>query len=605
MYFSFDNILIRPYIPPTLSHPPFANANQRIYMSATLGEGGELERITGIRKIKRIPKPMTFKKRGYGKRLFIFPEYSLNEKEIISWLVNRISEENRTLILCPNKHLVNIFENIVNTTLPSYNILNSFTIEEDLSEFIDSSNNILILANRYDGLDIPGEKCKSTIIYGLPTGTNLQEQFLEDRLGLEVLLKERIKTRIQQASGRCTRNDNDRSVIIMLDRRMLDFCAKKENRDIFHPQIRAEMGLFFDVDARSKEILDAMIESFLNEDEYWNTAEETIAEIRDEEIDIESSTIEKLNNVVKDEVDFCYDLWHGDYENALRTGNRVVDNLSGEELSQYRALWYYFVSNPAIILSEFQKGFDSIARDYLIRAKSAGNTVSWFHHAIRKMLPDSEAYNEEDEISAIAVEGIIKELNSLGTVGEKFYNSLDKIESDLQETDYTKFDNALIQLGRLLGFSSFKPSGKAVPDAVWHIENYIGLIFEAKSGEDPEDGISVDNCTQAKRHLDWALSNKRTKNIDKKHSILVTPKTKIDEEAIKYSKDVNYVHTSEIFEIFEKLKKTLVTLRALLTSEIDQNFRNKILEEQIRNEITPNDITNLLTARKASELPIF
>src|SRR2546427_4330076 len=32
VYISWDRILIRPYLPPTMTHSPFANAVQRIYM---------------------------------------------------------------------------------------------------------------------------------------------------------------------------------------------------------------------------------------------------------------------------------------------------------------------------------------------------------------------------------------------------------------------------------------------------------------------------------------------------------------------------------------------------------------------------------------------
>lgn len=59
-YVSWDQIYIRPYIPPTLTHRPFEEANQRIYMSATLGRGGELERTTGISKILRVETPRTY-----------------------------------------------------------------------------------------------------------------------------------------------------------------------------------------------------------------------------------------------------------------------------------------------------------------------------------------------------------------------------------------------------------------------------------------------------------------------------------------------------------------------------------------------------------------
>ena len=48
--------LIRPLIPPTWTHAPFANARQRIFMSATLGEGGDLERLTGRQNITRVAR---------------------------------------------------------------------------------------------------------------------------------------------------------------------------------------------------------------------------------------------------------------------------------------------------------------------------------------------------------------------------------------------------------------------------------------------------------------------------------------------------------------------------------------------------------------------
>ena len=89
-YVSWDQIYIRPYIPPTLTHRPFAEASQRIYMSATLGSGGELERITGINQIKRIQTPKTYLKHGIGRRLFLFPDLVKEETEYESWLVKLI-----------------------------------------------------------------------------------------------------------------------------------------------------------------------------------------------------------------------------------------------------------------------------------------------------------------------------------------------------------------------------------------------------------------------------------------------------------------------------------------------------------------------------------
>jgi len=57
LFVSWDSLLIRPSIPPTLTHAAFGQANQRVYMSATLGAGGELERIIGVKSIQRLPLP--------------------------------------------------------------------------------------------------------------------------------------------------------------------------------------------------------------------------------------------------------------------------------------------------------------------------------------------------------------------------------------------------------------------------------------------------------------------------------------------------------------------------------------------------------------------
>lgn len=81
IYFNWNSILIRPIIPPTSTHLPFSSAKQRIYMSATLGLGGELERITGRPDIHRIEAPEGWDKHGIGRRLFLFPGISLNEQD--------------------------------------------------------------------------------------------------------------------------------------------------------------------------------------------------------------------------------------------------------------------------------------------------------------------------------------------------------------------------------------------------------------------------------------------------------------------------------------------------------------------------------------------
>jgi hypothetical protein len=83
VYLTPNEILVRPLIPPTWTHARFVHARQRIFMSATLGEGGDLERLTGRQKILRLPVPEGWDRQGIGRRFFIFPEMTLTEDDTV------------------------------------------------------------------------------------------------------------------------------------------------------------------------------------------------------------------------------------------------------------------------------------------------------------------------------------------------------------------------------------------------------------------------------------------------------------------------------------------------------------------------------------------
>jgi hypothetical protein len=98
LYVSPTEIYLRPLIPPTWTHEPFENAKQRIYMSATLGAGGDLERLMGRASISRLPVPEGWDKQGVGRRFFIFPRMSLDEKAAGKLRIDLMKRTERSLI---------------------------------------------------------------------------------------------------------------------------------------------------------------------------------------------------------------------------------------------------------------------------------------------------------------------------------------------------------------------------------------------------------------------------------------------------------------------------------------------------------------------------
>jgi Rad3-related DNA helicase len=214
LYVSSTEVLIRPLIPPTWAHAPFAGATQRIYMSATLGAGGDLERLTGRSRITRLPIPEGWDRQGIGRRFFIFPEKSLKENEVGALRRKLMKEAGRSLVLTPSDKTAKATTGEVEKSL-KYPVFSGADLEDRKKEFVKTSPAVAIVANRYDGIDLPDDDCRLLFIEGLPRAVNLQERFLMVRMGANLLYNERVQTRVLQAVGRCTRGLNDYSAVVV------------------------------------------------------------------------------------------------------------------------------------------------------------------------------------------------------------------------------------------------------------------------------------------------------------------------------------------------------------------------------------------------------
>ncbi len=599
-YVSSDQILIRPYIAPTLTHRPFADANQRVYMSATLGSGGELERITGIGSIKRIPTPKTYLKRGVGRRLFLFPDLVDDSSGYELWLIKTIGNADRALALCPAGGSVQTLERTLSQSSTPVKILKALDIENSIKPFSNAKHALLALANRYDGIDIPSKDCRLLMIYGLPTGTNLQETFLEDKLGLDVLLRERVKTRISQAAGRCTRSDTDYAAVIMVGKRLLNFCMKRENQWLFNSELRAEIQFSLSQGTTNLAKLNDMLNAFFKKDENWTAAEQDIASLRDMEGHSDTKIADILANVVADEVSFSYCLWAGNYVEAVEHGNAITDRLTDSRLSSYRALWFYFTAYAAYAASKDNNKYVKVAEKLMSRAIHTCKTVSWFASALRSMLPSDKLRSVTNELETIATEGIADVLQDMGSGGPGFAKKTDEVEKLLKQKDHAKFDRGMLELGHLLGFTSWKPDLPAAPDCIWQLSNEIAYLLEGKSEALPDGQISVDDCRQASGHLKWAGAEPRLKDCRSTFSILVTPRTVVDRIAVPHAEGIFLVTPTEMVKLFEQTRVMLSSVRSTMTGELDEEFKERIVSELVSSDLTPSSIQTLLLSKPAT-----
>lgn len=276
IYIANRKILIRPWIAPTMSFKPFVDAKQRILMSATLGRSGELERITGIEKIFRLPIVNDWDKKGLGRKFFTFPDLSLGKDEqgnIVAALQNLCK---KSVFLVPDSQSADAIKQFYEDNLKDTKVFDAKDIEESKQLFVDNLAATVILANRFDGIDFSDDESRLLFIWNLPKTTNLQEKFLITRMGASKLYAERIRTRIIQAVGRCSRNPSDYSIVCVIGDTIQNDLTKQEKIKQFAPELRAEIqfGLENSMDYSNVNDVLEQAEDFLNRTAAWQEAEE-------------------------------------------------------------------------------------------------------------------------------------------------------------------------------------------------------------------------------------------------------------------------------------------------------------------------------------------
>ena len=116
-------------------------------MSATLGRSGELERITGIEKIFRLPIVNDWDKKGLGRKFFTFPDLSLGEEEqgnVIMALQNLCK---KSVFLVPDSLSAETIKQFYEDNLKEVKVFEAKDIEKSKQSFVDISEATVILAN--------------------------------------------------------------------------------------------------------------------------------------------------------------------------------------------------------------------------------------------------------------------------------------------------------------------------------------------------------------------------------------------------------------------------------------------------------------------------
>lgn len=577
IYLSSNSILIRPLIPPTHSHAPFANADQRIFMSATLGAGGDLERLTGRQEIQRLSAPEGFQSAGVGRRFFMFPSLSLQDEDVDTLRLKIQEIAGRSLVLTPTTSQAEEHIERVQNSLEQFTVFRKDDIETDKEPFIESNNAVAILANRYDGIDFPNDECRLLCLDGLPRAMNAQERFIMSKMGASALFNERIQTRVLQAAGRCTRALQDRSAVFITGTELVDFLADSRNWEYFHPELQAELD--FGVDQSTGVTPDEMLDNFsmfMENSSEWADADQMIRTGMGTKNQSDFPAMDELAGVVNYEIDFQVALWNHDFDAALRSARAILGVLTHESLRGYRALWQYLAGAVAHKLSkEAGDGYAQAAQEHFANARKAAPSISWLNTLARftgglRNEEDIEINAEHPEIVR-QVENLEHQFVSMGITTNTGFER--KVASVLEKMDDpSTFEEAQVLLGQLLGFASGNTESDGAPDP-WWLGSGIGCVFEDHANAKETTVFGASKARQAAGHPKWIKQNiAGTENMEIL-PILITPCRTTHSGAVPHFEGVRYWYLEDYRNWVVRAIGTLRDLKAGFPREGDLLWR--------------------------------
>ena len=605
IYVSWESILIRPYIPPTLSFEPFKNALQCIYMSATLGKSGELERITGVDKIRRLPYVSEWENKEIGRKFFVFPDLSFDSKMHNEIILSLHQITNKSIVIVPNNKEQEELTKIITDALSDIKVYKAQDLVDSKDNFKKQENAMAIIANRYDGIDFPDEESRMLILKNLPKTTHLQEQFFYSRMSASVLFSERIKTRIVQAVGRCTRNANDYAVVCVLGNSVLNDLITENHLKGYKPELRAEIRFGIE---NSQELSDPIemydnIKLFLSRDSSWASAEEDIVNLRnsyitEDEKQNNNDLFDKLRQSAIQEVKLQYALWKKDYVLAFNIINDIISFLNAPKLRGYRAFWQYYAGHIAMKLDTIHAN----KVNELFR-KAAGDVlgISWL-----ASLAQISNNVQVDTNTGISVDSILERIErvmysfkSSAKIESRIATILEGIENAKGEA----FEWFHTDLGKFLGYEASNPKGSGDPDPYWILNDDICIVYEDKIYESDNHKIPLDHISQANRHEKWIREKITTLHKSATiYTVFISNTKSIEEEGRIHAEHIFYLNRKDLIQWAHTALKVVRDCYNTFPGEGDAEWRAYVKDEFVRKGITPSDFIKLITKTKLCDL---
>lgn len=531
--FSGEAVEVEPYVAPLEAFGTYAKARHRVFMSATVTDDAFL--IKGLQlKPETVAKPLTYRKETWsGEKMVLLPSLiddDLNREFIVARFAKPNAKRRHGFVA-----LVPSFQRSKDWEAQGASIVSKETVTEGLAKLrAGEFGKTLVLANRYDGIDLPDDACRILIFDSRPYSENLVDLLQERcRANSKATLMRTVRS-VEQGMGRSVRGEKDYSVIVVTGPDLVRLMRDKESRKFLSAQMEAQIEIGLEIAEMAQQDIEEgstpdkafsdLARQCLNRDAGWKSF---YVERMDKVVarGPNRALLETYASELEAEQLFMRD----DYAGANDRLQKLIDtgNLDEEETAWYlqeRARYLHKFNRP-----ESQKlQVAAHKKNHLLLKPPTGVTVA-----------------KLTLVSQGRAERIATWLRALGGYVQLEATTADILDLLVFGTAAEKFEAALNELSRALGFAGERPDAewKEGPDNLWALDDKRYLLFECKSEVDvTRAAINKREAEQMNRSSAWFDKHYPGMTVKR---IIIHPASKI-ESAAAFTHEVEGMRESEL-----------------------------------------------------------
>lgn len=504
-------------------------------------------------------------KKDYGQRLILSPkryfrDFDMDDlKEIIN---HHLSNNENILVLVPSYRDARSWESL-GAKIISENIV------EELDCLKRTKGNFIVIANRYDGIDLGGDACNVLIIYEHPN-----YKFIKDKYYENISHKSEtnlIAQTLEQGLGRTVRSGSDYSVVYLLGKNILRFLRQKDNFKYLNKHTKKQIEMGLDLlsnvgDVKKEEIAKTIYETAdycLSQNSDWLLYYQNFMKNESNSEELDKEEVLQLKQLEKEAI---VEFVKGNHKNSVDRINTILNqNLTNSENAIYLTL-------KANILYEIDKNGSN---DLIIKSRE------FSRHMFEPFL--AQEYTKKQLKAGNQFEKAKAFLHNFSTTNDAI-DTMNEIISGLvydESNPSDRFENSINLLGKVLGFISFRPEKEKYEgsDNLWLMENNVCLIMESKSEKLHKNLISKTDISQLMHSVNWFWEKYLNDNLvvygvtlqynrRKETNVTVNDEIKvIDHESLEKLKDslskyISFLSKNNVREItIDKIKAEFVSLK--------------------------------------------